>query len=94
MNILIYIAAGAAVLGAFASLVLGRFIGVEMMTVFQIAFIGLMVMENIEPLLAPFAHISFVNGFDDYYNIRRNSLLHSGDVTPGELPYRMTGIGY
>ena len=65
-----------------------------MMSVFQIAFVGLIIMEDIQPLLAWFAHIGFVNGFDAYYNTNRNSNLHAKTITQGTLPYRITAIGY
>lgn len=51
-------------LGVLLGLFLGRFIGVEMAGVVQVAFIGLMTMSNLHPLLSPLTAMGYITGLD------------------------------
>jgi hypothetical protein len=50
------------------SLVSSKFIGVEMLGVIQVAYIGLMVIDYFPPVLAPLSEIGFVNGVNNFFN--------------------------
>lgn len=63
---------------------IGKFIGVEMMGVVQISYIGLMIINYLHPVLAPFSKISFVNGF--------NNLFTSSSTN--SIPNRITALNY
>jgi hypothetical protein len=51
-----------------ASLFTAKFIGIEMMGVIQLAFIGLMIVKYLPPLLSPIAQIGMVNGWNAAFN--------------------------
>ena len=65
-----------------------------MMTVLQLAVIGLAAMHEMLPLMAPLADMKFVHGLDALYNYKRNAMIHSGGISQGSLPDRITAIGY
>lgn len=77
----------ASLAGFAAGLVMAKFIGVEMIGVVQISFIGLMIINYLQPFLAPMAKIGFVNGV--------NTMLsnHSSVVRSGP-PNRITSLQY
>lgn len=69
----------------FVGLVAGKFIGVEMMGVIQVSYIGLMIINYVNPILAPLTKIVFVNGF--------NSMFSSPSVG-SSIPNRITSLSY
>lgn len=68
-----------------AGVVVAKFIGVEMMGVIQVSYIGLMIVNYLNPVLAPFSKISFVNGFNDMFS--------TGSAS-GAMPNRITALNY
>lgn len=66
-----------------ASLFTAKYIGVEMMGVIQIAFIGLAVVNQLPPLMAPYPSMSYVNGVNS-----ANQKSSSG------MPYRVSSLTY
>ncbi len=71
-------------LGLFTS----KFIGVEMVGVVQVAFVGLASINNIHPLLAPLAQIGFVNGLNSLFTNQQQSQLS------GNVPIRASALEY
>lgn len=51
-------------LGMLFGVFLGKFIGVEMSGVVQIAFIGLLTMPNLHPLFSPMTAMGYITGPD------------------------------
>jgi hypothetical protein len=77
----------ASLAGFVAGLVLGKFIGVEMIGVVQVAYIGLMIINYLQPMMSTLAKIGFVNGINTLFQ-------NSTDVTSGQLPHRVTSLQY
>lgn len=69
----------------FVSLFTKRYIGVEMMGVAQVAFFGLMIIDDWEPTLASFSAMRYVNGYNA--PIKDNS----ADLAM-ETPRRLSGL--
>jgi cysteine-rich repeat protein len=67
-EILAYVVAGLGYAGFVGGLAIGRFISVEMMGVVQVAFVGLIVVDYLQPLLAAMAEIGFVNGVNSLFS--------------------------
>jgi cysteine-rich repeat protein len=76
-----------AAVGFVAGLALGKFIGVEMIGVVQVAFIGLMVVDYLQPVLAPLSQIGFVNGINTMFEANKTQVS-------GGLPNRITALQY
>lgn len=74
------------IVGFAAGLFVAKFIGVEMIGVVQIAFIGLIAVDYVQPVLAPLSQIGMVNGVNTMF---------SGDETDmgfGSVPNRITAL--
>jgi hypothetical protein len=82
-------------LAAFAvSLFAGRFIGVEMMGVVQAAYVGLMGLIWLPPLMSKLAHLQFANGLNTFFADQRHGLIVSGDLTSGLVPPWISSLHY
>jgi hypothetical protein len=73
--------------GLLAGVFTAKFISVEMMGVIQVAFLGLMIMVHIQPILATLTHMSYVNGINSLFD---NLKMASASV----LPNRLTALQY
>jgi hypothetical protein len=76
------------------SLFAGRFIGVEMMGVVQAAFVGLMGMLWLPPLMAKLAQLQFANGLNTYFYDFKDGLVSSGDLVKGLVPPWISTLNY
>lgn len=70
------------------SLLSSKFIGVEMIGVIQAAYIGLIVVDNLPPMLAPLSEITFVNGINNYFNEAKYQYQMES------LPKRISSLNY
>lgn len=74
----------------FASLIMSiftsKFIGVETLGVIQTAFIGLMIVNYVQPVLAPLTQLVFING--------PNNFFKQGSVQVDPLPNRVSNLQY
>lgn len=87
IQILSMVVMGLALAGFAAGLFTAKFIGVEMLGVVQVAFIGLAIVNNLPPLLAPLAKMGYVNGV--------NSALSGSDSSAStSLPVRESSLDY
>jgi hypothetical protein len=68
MQIVAYAVAGLGYAGFLGGMVVGRFISVEMIGVLQLAFVGLIVVDYLQPLLAAMTEIGFVNGVNTLFS--------------------------
>lgn len=80
MAVLGYVLMGATLL----SLLFGRVIPIEMSGIFQISFLGLITIENLQPLMIPFKKLYPVNGV--------NTLFGSPEAS-SDLPWRISASG-
>lgn len=72
-------------LGLVAGLFIGRFIGVEMVAVVQIAYLGLAIITHLNPLLSPLTKMTYVNSINSMF---------STDTVPVGLPTRFQAVHY
>lgn len=84
-NAVMYLSLGGFVLGLFTV----KYIGVEMMGVVQLAFIGLISVDYLQPTLAPLSKIGFVNGVNTMF---QNTTAAELGLT--SLPNRITALQY
>lgn len=71
--------------GFLLSIFTARFIGVEMIGVIQVAFLGLMMIDHLQPLLAPLAKINLINGPNTAF---------LGQPQNKTIPYRASALQY
>lgn len=91
---LAYATAGLGYAGCLAGLFVGRFISVEMIGVVQVAFVGLIVLDYMQPLLAPLARIGFVNGVNSLFADQKQSLYADGTLAVGGVPRNVAALSY
>lgn len=89
-----YAVAGLGYAGFTAGMAVGRFISVEMIGVVQLAFVGLIVVEYLQPLLAAMTKIGFVNGVNSLFSDQRQALLVNGDLTANAAPKTALALSY
>jgi beta-lactamase regulating signal transducer with metallopeptidase domain len=73
--------------GFLAAVFTAKFIGVEMMGVIQAAFLGLMIMIHLQPMLATFSQMNYVSGINNLFD---SSKMASASM----LPNRLTALQY
>jgi hypothetical protein len=76
------------------SLFAGRFIGVEMIGVVQAAFVGLMGLIWLPPLMAKLGQLQFANGLNTYFYDFKDGLVSSGDLVKGLVPPSISSLHY
>lgn len=89
-----YATAGLGYAGFAAGMVVGRYIGVEMIGVLQVAFVGLIVVDYLQPLLATMTKVGFVNGVNSLFADQRQALLVNGDLTANSAPKSAIALSY
>lgn len=73
-------------LGLFvAALFLAKFIGIEMIGVMQVAFLGLMIVTNLPPLIAPLNILVRSTGYNEAFS-------NSTQLQSGSVPYRISSV--
>lgn len=75
-------------------LAIGRFIGVEMIGVVQVGFIGLTIVSNMQPLMSKLLNLKFVNGVNTYFIDQHETMLVTGEVASGLVPFRISSLDY
>lgn len=87
LNLLCQAALYAGLFGFVAGFLMSRFIGLEMVGVVQLAFLGLIAVEPLHPLLAPILNLSLINGI--------NSMFSSDQArTASTVPNRLSALQY
>jgi len=85
MNIMAMVLAYGSVAMFLTGLFFAKFIGVEMIGVMQVAFIGLMVVSNLSPLLAPLTILVRSTGYDGAFS-------SSAQLQSTIVPYRIRSL--
>ena len=67
-----------------AGLVSGKLIGLEMMGIVQLGYIGLLLISLTDPLYEPMSRLMFTNGYN----------LKIDNAAPTNLPMRLSSISY
>lgn len=90
---LAYAVAAVGYSGFLAGMFVGRFISVEMIGVLQVAFLGLISLQYMQPLFAALTNVAFVNGVNTLYSSQRQTLLVNGDLSSG-VPKNAVALQY